>query len=228
MKSIFIFLITLTIQPCFGAYMVNKKGWATPCLLTGTSSSLAPSCATWCQNKYGTSQYESTVTSYACSNIDMTDTTYEYCCVNNTLLDIIRNCKCADPNQMTVSNNSGKSYTKTVVSGSGNTQVLEYVCSNLYCFCDASYYGTRQLMSSSTSGTCTKCPCQPDTYSSLSNTALCGTTRSSIITNNANAPSTTLENCKVGPITSVIPETARTYYNSKGTFILDSQCAYSN
>ena len=229
MKKILIsVLFTLAVMPGFCGTYTSTTGWVTPCKQTGYDSELGAKCATWCKNQYGSTMYNTTVTSENCSNYGITDTSYKVCCVNYAAMDIKNYCKCADPNQITVADKStGKSYT-TSKSGSGDSTVLTLTCSDNYCFCNTAYYGKRQTMSVSTTGTCTKCPCMDDTYSASSGAQLCGWTANnySSLTDNSKAPNTTLADCKAGPVPGV-PEQYRTYNDTSGQHILSSYCTHS-
>lgn len=219
-------MLTLATTPTWAGQYITNTGWAAPCPKTGQDTVIASECSSWCKSTYGTTKYGTTVTSFSCSTLGI-ESTYKYCCGNNAASDIVNKCRCADAHQITVADKTGgTAYTKTA---SGNE--YEYTCSNLYCFCDADYYGTRQTMSASTSGTCKKCPCVvPTAYGSSSNTQLCGRTNPSAFTNittNDKAPSTTITNCKAGPVSSAIPVQYRTYYDDAGTFVLSGQCSYT-
>jgi len=227
-------LLGLVSSSAFAGEYISNTGWAQPCLLTGNSdASLAPACNTWCQNQYGSTYYGTAVAATRCDIIGIEDTQYLYCCVNKAATDIIYNCKCSDPNQLTIQDKSsdsvaGIAYTVKSV-GEGDGEILTFTCSNSYCFCDSQYYGERKTLSASASGDCTKCPCLPDTYGQNTNTKLCGWTANGYysLNDNTKTPSTTLANCKIGPASSSIPVAYRTYEDLVGTFVMDTYCPHS-
>lgn len=219
-------MLTLAMPPAptWAAKYITNKGWAAPCPKTGQDTAVASECSSWCKSTYGTTKYGTTVTSFSCDALDF-ESTYKYCCGNNAARDIVLNCRCADAHQITVADKTGgRSYTKTA-SGSA----YEYTCSNLYCYCNSQYYGARQTMSASTSGACTKCPCVANTYYKTNNAQMCGSTPNtySQLTDNTKAPSTTITNCAVGPVSSAVPVQYRTYYDNTGTFEMTGSCSYT-
>lgn len=208
----------------YAAEYISDTGFAAECPITGYSTEVAPKCSSWCKNKYGDTKYGTMVSSAKCSSLGI-ESNYEYCCANNAASSIVLGCVCADSNQITIKDKSGgKSY--SMVANDDGT--YDYTCENLYCFCNTAYYGARQLVSESTTGTCTKCPCIEDTYNTSSGAKLCGWTANNYMSlqDNANAPSYTINDCKVGPITGVISEQYRTYNSTEGTFVLSGACPY--
>lgn len=208
-----------------GASYITNIGFGAECPKTGLDSVIASECSSWCKSQYGNTVNGTMITSSTCSKIGI-QSDYKYCCVNNAALDIVNKCKCADANQITVADiSNGNSFRKTD-NGDGT---YYYTCENLYCFCGTRYYGARQLMSASTSNACTKCPCVADVYSSSTGEQLCGWTANNYVnmTNNASAPSYTIDNCKAGPATSLTPEKYRTYSDDSGVFVLSGPCTYT-
>lgn len=223
-STIIIAIMALSAKPVYSGVYISDIGFGAECPLTGNDSVVAPQCSTWCKNRYGNTMYGTMVISQQCRTMGI-ESDYTYCCANNAALDIINKCKCADANQLTVADKTnGKSYRK-----SNNTDgTYSYTCEDLYCFCDISFYGSRQLMSQSISGACTKCPCDNNVVNTYGNSPLCGWTHNNfaLLTDNEKAPSTNITNCKAGPISSGIPEQYRTYKDNSGTFVLSGPCQY--
>lgn len=222
------------------AAYISNTGFIAPCTgsvyySTATEySAEATKCGTYCNTTYGTksgSLYYKYGTqlfgTYACADLGYTDTDDYFCCVNNAAIQILNNCKCADENQLTVNDKTnGTSYTRTD-NGDGT---YDLTCQDLYCFCNTEYYGTRQLLSKSTSGACTKCPCAENTYNASTNEQLCGKVANNYITltNNTNAPSTTITDCKLDTTCGSMPEAYRPKYDDgTGIFTLSGCCNYS-
>lgn len=226
MRSILLFLMFLFLVEfeSFAGVYTSTVGFAAECPKTGNASVVAPQCSSWCKSQYGSTYNGSMVVADLCSKFGV-DSNYRYCCITNATLDIVNKCKCDDPNQITVyDKNSGKSYKKT----DNSDGTYSYTCENLYCFCNLSYYGSRQLMTASTDGACKKCPCVDNTYATYGGAQLCGWTANNYITltDNSKAPSYTITDCNVGPISSAIPETYRTYQDLSGIFVLSGPCSY--
>ena len=220
----------------FAAAFVSGTGWARPCQQTGYDSELGGKCTTWCQQSYGTTYAGSAMSVGSCASVGITNTSFKMCCMNRAAQDIIRDCKCADPNQLTVkdrtSNDTGnnKAYTITYSNSDyPDLEVATLTCHNLYCFCDREYYGERKKIGQTASGDCKKCPCEPGTYSTSNGSQLCGWTTNNFINlvEDANAPSTTLASCKLGPVSSGSPIAYRTYDDLKGRFTMDTYCPHS-
>lgn len=225
MKKIFLIYIFFISFNSYAGRFITNKGFATECPLSGTGSSVITNCRNHCVNRYGTSYNGSLMTIALCSFLGI-DSNYTYCCANQAAVDVVTYCTCADPNQITVYDISGGDSYKQTKNTDGS---YTYQCYNLYCFCNVSYYGSRQLMSNSSYGACTLCPCVDDTYSTSTGKQLCGWTANNYMsfTNNAEAPSYSITDCKVGPVAAgAVPEAYRTYEDPTGTFVLSNACPY--
>ena len=212
-----------------GTY-IDTEGFAAECEISGAgmqSGELPVACSVWCKQQYGNTFNGSMVIATQCESLGIINYSYEYCCTNNATLDIVRDCTCDDPHQITyIGKTGGASYKKTLNYDNSYT----FTCENAYCFCGNGYYGTRQWMTSSSAGACTRCPCVEDTYATAgTEEQLCGWTNStgfSEVKENSQAPNSTITNCKIGPITTAIPEQYRTYRDPTGTFIMTGFCQY--
>lgn len=220
------------IQLYAGSF-ISGMGFVAECPITrkagDPNDKLGQDCDKWCSN-LDTNQYndgvyyygEEPLYSFLCSYYGI-ESSYVYCCGNKTATSIMTSCKCADKNQVTV--NGGKDAYRILPNDYG---AYDITCSNLYCFCNTSYYGPRQLMNVSTDGTCTKCPCVEDVFRQAGGSQLCGWTANNYQNlKNPDAPSTTIKDCKAGPVTSAMPEQYRTYFDPSGVFVLSGPCNYT-
>ena len=113
------------------------------------------------------------------------------------------------------------------------TGVWEFECRDMKCFCESDYYGaTKKLSQSSSSDTCTKCPCMPSGNYAYGNVPVCGVAYNSGLLSGPNkgddskAPaSSTINTCY---IQTLAPSPYGDYHDTTGTWRMDTKCNYSN
>lgn len=206
----------------------NWNAYAAPCRISGTSTSVATQCSTWCKQQYP-EWVDNTnlnfVTSMSCDQIGIYGDGYEFCCVNNSITFMLSNgdtgCRCPGTNRRTVSGTTAIS--RTVIDSVNS--VYSFTCNDYKCFCDNGYYGvTKTLSQSSASDTCSKCPDMPSNNYGYNHATIPGQTFNNISStdDDSKAPASSditacniMANCPMSPYCDRYDETGKWEFNSQ-------------